>query len=64
PYAMLEKGVEISYSEISNSVVLEKSKLIHSHISDSVIGTNSRIDGLKAHSLKVGDYSDIVNGLD
>ena len=64
PYAMLEKGVEITNSEITNSVVLEKSKLIDSHISDSVIGTNSRIKGLKAHSLKVGDYSDIVNGLE
>ena len=62
PYAMLEKGVQISNSEISNSVVLEKSKLIDSVISYSVIGTNSRIKGLKAHSLKVGDYSDISNG--
>ena len=63
PYAMLEKGVEVSNSTISNSVILEKSKLIDSVISNSVIGTNSRIKGLKAHSLKVGDYSDIVNGL-
>ncbi|MCG3260389.1 MAG: glucose-1-phosphate thymidylyltransferase, partial [Candidatus Heimdallarchaeota archaeon] len=62
PYAMIETGVEIINSEISNSVILEKSKLIDSHISDSVIGTNSRIKGLKAHSLKVGDYSDISNG--
>ena len=62
PYAMIETGVEITNSEISNSVILEKSKLIDSHISDSVIGTNSRIKGLKAHSLKVGDYSDISNG--
>jgi glucose-1-phosphate thymidylyltransferase len=62
PYAMIEKGVEIINSELSNSVILEKSKLIDSVISDSVIGTNSTIKGLKAHSLKVGDYSDIVNG--
>jgi len=62
PYAMIESGVEITNSEISNSVILEKSKLIDSVISDSVIGTNSRIKGLKAHSLKVGDYSDIANG--
>ena len=62
PYAMIEEGVEISDSEIINSVVLEKSTINRSVIRDSVIGTNSIVKGLKAHSLKVGDYSDIANG--
>jgi hypothetical protein len=59
---MIEEGVEISDSEIINSVVLEKSSISRSVIRDSVIGTNSIVKGLKAHSLKVGDYSDIANG--
>ena len=62
PYVMIEKGVTVKNSEIRNSVVLEKSHLNRSVISDSVIGTNSAVKGLKAHSLKVGDYSDISNG--
>ncbi len=62
PYVMIEKGVSISHSEIKNSVVLENSKLYRSVISDSVIGSHSEVKGLKAHSLKVGDYSDISNG--
>jgi len=62
PYAMIEEGVEISDSEIVNSVILEKSSISRSVIRDSVIGTNSNVKGLKAHSLKVGDYSDIANG--
>jgi glucose-1-phosphate thymidylyltransferase len=62
PHAMIEEGVEIFDSEIINSVVLEKSTISRSVIRDSVIGTNSNVKGLKAHSLKVGDYSDIANG--
>ncbi len=62
PYVMIEKGVFIDHCEIKNSVVLENSKLYRSVISDSVIGTYSVVRGLKAHSLKVGDYSDISNG--
>ncbi len=62
PYAMIEEGVNINNCEIKNSVVLEKSKLDRCFISDSVIGTNSQVKGLRAHSLKVGDYSDISNG--
>lgn len=59
PYAMIEAGVTVEKSEIKNSVVLEKCLLKDSVISDSVIGTNSKIQGMKAHSMKVGDYSDI-----
>jgi glucose-1-phosphate thymidylyltransferase len=62
PYVMIEEGVSISHSEISNSVILEKSTISRSVVHDSVVGTNSRVVGLKAHSLKVGDYSDIMNG--
>ena len=62
PYVMIEEGVEILDSEIKNSVVLEKSSINRSVMRDSVIGTNSIVKGLKAHSLKVGDYSDIANG--
>jgi len=62
PYVMIEEGVEIDNSEIKNSVILECSKISRCEIKDSVIGTNSHVQGLKAHSLKVGDYSDIANG--
>ena len=62
PYVMIENGVEVTNTELKNSVILEKSKISRSLISDSVIGTNSKVDGLKAHSLKVGDYSVISNG--
>ncbi|MBY9002295.1 MAG: hypothetical protein KGD64_15350 [Candidatus Heimdallarchaeota archaeon] len=62
PYVMIENGVTIDHCEVKNTVVLEKSSLCRSVISDSVIGTNSVVKGLKAHSLKVGDYSDITNG--
>ncbi len=62
PYVMIENGVEVSNTELKNTVVLEKSKIRRSLISDSVIGSNSQVDGLKAHSLKVGDYSVISNG--
>lgn len=62
PYVMIEHGVNIVNSELKNSVVLEKSLIEQSFISDSVIGTNSIVRGLKAHSLKVGDYSVIQNG--
>jgi len=62
PYVMIEKGVSINHSEVKNSVILENSKLFRSVISDSVIGSNSEVKGLKAHSLKVGDYSEIANG--
>ncbi|MHA1230325.1 MAG: sugar phosphate nucleotidyltransferase [Candidatus Helarchaeota archaeon] len=62
PYVMIEKGVSIRNSEIKNSVILENSNLEKVFISDSVIGTNSKVAGLKAHSLKVGDYSFISNG--
>ncbi|MHA1420367.1 MAG: sugar phosphate nucleotidyltransferase [Candidatus Heimdallarchaeaceae archaeon] len=62
PYVMIEKGVSIDRCEVKNSVVLEKSKLYRSVISNSVVGSNSVVKGLKAHSLKVGDYSDISNG--
>jgi len=62
PYVMIEKGVSINNSEVKNSVILENSKIYRSVISDSVIGSNSEVKGLKAHSLKVGDYSEIANG--
>ncbi len=62
PYVMIEDGVQVVDTEIKNSVILEKSVVKRCLISDSVIGTNSQIQGLKAHSLKVGDYSDISNG--
>jgi len=60
PYAMIEADVEVYNSEIKNSVILEKCVLKDSQLSDSVIGTNSKIQGMKGHSLKVGDYSDIL----
>ncbi|UJG44335.1 MAG: NTP transferase domain-containing protein [Candidatus Heimdallarchaeum endolithica] len=63
PYVMIEKGVKVENSEIKNSVILENSKLERVFISDSVVGTNSEVIGLKAHSLKVGDYSFIRNGV-
>ncbi|MHA1853943.1 MAG: nucleotidyltransferase, partial [Candidatus Heimdallarchaeaceae archaeon] len=62
PYVMIEQGVHLINTELKNSVVLEKSLIERSFISDSVIGTNSVVRGLKAHSLKVGDYSVIQNG--
>lgn len=62
PYVMIEEGVNISDCQIQNAVILEKSSILRSVIRDSVIGTNSIVKGLKAHSLKVGDYSDITNG--
>jgi len=62
PYVMIEKGVKVENSEIKNSVILENSRLERVFISDSVVGTNSDVIGLKAHSLKVGDYSFIRNG--
>lgn len=62
PYTMVESGVEIRNSEIKKTVVLENSKIYRASISESVIGTNSFIEGLKAHSIKVGDYSHINNG--
>ncbi|MHA1230776.1 MAG: sugar phosphate nucleotidyltransferase [Candidatus Helarchaeota archaeon] len=63
PYVMIEKGVKVENSEIKNSVILENSRLERVFISDSVVGTNSDVIGLKAHSLKVGDYSFIRNGV-
>jgi len=62
PYVMVEKGVSIKRSTVKNSVILENSLLERSSVSDSVIGTNSKVVGLKAHSLRVGDYSYILNG--
>jgi len=62
PYVMIERGVTLENSELKNSVILENSNINRSFISDSVIGTNSNVIGLKAHSLKVGDYSYITNG--
>ena len=59
PYAMIEADVVVEKSEIKDSVILEKCLLKDSVISNSVVGTNSKIQGMKAHSLKVGDYSDI-----
>jgi len=62
PYSMIEKNVEIINSEVSNTIILEKSKINKCIIRDSVIGTKSVITGLNGHSLKVGDYSKISNG--
>ena len=62
PYVMVERGVKIEKSEIESSVILENSTISRSVITESVIGTNSVVKGLKAHSLKVGDYSVIANG--
>ena len=62
PYVMIEEGVVVRDCQIQNAVILEKSLVERSVIRDSVIGTNSQVRGLKAHSLKVGDYSDIANG--
>lgn len=62
PYTMIESGVKIENSEILKTVILENTIINRSAISKSVIGSNSHIDGLKAHSLRVGDYSYVTNG--
>ncbi len=61
PYVMIEKGVTIESSEVRDSVILEHSTIDHTHITNSVIGSKSRVIGIKSSSLKVGDYSIITN---
>lgn len=63
PYVMIENGVSIDSSEIKESVILEDSEVKKTIISNSVIGTNSKVIGIKSYSLKVGDYSIITNEL-
>ncbi|MHA1440634.1 MAG: sugar phosphate nucleotidyltransferase [Candidatus Heimdallarchaeota archaeon] len=63
PYTMIEKGVTIKNSEIHDSIILENSKIDRSKMSNSLIGTNSIVYGIKSNSLKVGDYSVIKNEL-
>jgi len=62
PYSMIEGGVKIENSEISNTIILEQSVIHRCKISNSVVGTKSNLKGLKGHSLIVGDYSVISNG--
>jgi len=61
PYVMIENGVDIQSSEIRDSIILENSSIDHSQISNSLIGTKSKVSGIRSTSLKVGDYSIITN---
>jgi glucose-1-phosphate thymidylyltransferase len=61
PFTMIENGVKIEKSTIQNSVVLEHSTISRTEISDSVIGTRSKVTGIRSKSLKVGDYSVITH---
>ena len=58
---MIENGVTVESSEVRDSVILEHSIIDHALIANSVIGTRSKVIGLKSSSLKVGDYSVITN---
>lgn len=61
PYVMIENDVIIDSSEIRDTVILEESEINHSLIANSVIGTHSKVTGIKSNALKVGDYSVITN---
>jgi len=61
PYVMIENGVTIESSEVRDSIILEHSTIDHALIANSVIGTRSKVIGIKSSSLKVGDYSIITN---
>jgi len=61
PYVMIEKGVTIKNSEISDSIILENSLVDRSKITNSLVGTQCMVYGIKSNCLKVGDYSVIKN---
>ncbi|MEA2070900.1 MAG: sugar phosphate nucleotidyltransferase [Asgard group archaeon] len=61
PYVMVEKSVCLENTELSESVILEDTTIVHSNLTNSVIGTNCKVSGLNSSSIKVGDYSHVHN---
>ncbi len=61
PYVMIENGVTINSCEIRDTVILENSEIDHTLMANSIVGTQSKVIGIKSNSLKVGDYSIITN---
>jgi glucose-1-phosphate thymidylyltransferase len=63
PFATIGDNTSIIDTYIRESVVLEDSEIINCSINNSVIGSKCKLEGLREHSFKVGDYSQIlING--
>ena len=59
PFVMLEKGVTVIGSHVSNSVVLDLTKIINSKITNSVIGAKCLIKDSLDNHLLIGDFSEL-----
>jgi len=57
PYVSVGKGTTIENSIVSNSIILNESKIINANLDNSMIGNNVKVSGTK-RDLNLGDFSE------